>query len=394
MRTSVRSTVSAVAVSATVLAGLAAVAANSAGAAESQHTVVVQRAASGAIKGAYIVRLKAGTDARGLARALRVSPRFVYTAAVNGFAADLTDGQLRALRRNAGVEAISEDAYVTDALEDTQPNPPSWGIDRVDQRNLPLSASYTYTAQGTGVNAYVIDTGIDVTHPDFEGRAVFEVNYIDRKNTDCDGHGTHVAGTVGSQTYGIAKDVRLHAVKILNCNGGGRTSATIKGVDWVTANAVKPAVANTSWNWSADSTLEASLRAMISSGVFLATSAGNTGADSCDRLPRKIETALVTAASDKNDNRASYSSTGACVDIYAPGSEILSTQPNNTTAVYNGTSMATPHVTGTAALYLQGNPTATPAQVKSYIESAGTPNVINGGSTGGTVNLLLYTNGL
>jgi subtilisin family serine protease len=292
------------------------------------------------------------------------------------------------------VVAISEDVYVENVLDTTQTNPPSWGIDRIDQRNLPLSASYTYTRTGTGVHAYIIDSGVDPTHPNFGGRATFDFNGLDSNNTDCNGHGTHVAGTIGSTSYGVAKNVRLHGVKWLNCSGGGTASAAIAAVDWVTRNAVKPAVANTSWNFQANTTLENSLRRMISSGVFLATSAGNTGANSCNLLPRKIETALVTAASTSTDARASYSSTGSCVDVYAPGSAIVSTLPGNTTGSYNGTSMATPHVAGVAALYLQTSPTATPATVKSYIENSATPNVVSGGTTGGTVNRLLFSNGL
>ncbi|MFC7221396.1 S8 family serine peptidase [Streptomyces polyrhachis] len=346
-----------------------------------------------AIEGSYIVRLKPGSDARGLARALSVSPRHVYDAAVDGFAADLNEGQLKALARQSAVVSIAQDSWVDNALDATQANPPSWGIDRVDQRALPLSASYTSTADGSGVHAYVIDTGIDTTHPDFGGRAQFDLNVIDTKNTDCDGHGTHVAGTVGSTTYGVAKGVRLHAVKILNCRGTGRTSATIKAVDWVTANAQKPAVANTSWNWSYDATLAAALTGMMDSGVFLATSAGNTGTDSCDRLPRALPQATAVGATDSGDNRASYSSIGACVDLYAPGSSILSTQPNNTTAVFNGTSMATPHVAGIAALYKSANGDTGQAALSGWLTSGATAGAVKG-SLSGTPNLLAYTGGL
>jgi subtilisin family serine protease len=344
-----------------------------------------------AVKDTYIVELKQGVK---LKSSLGVTPQRQFSSAVNGFTAKLSAAQLAALQQNPDVVAISQDVYVANALDTTQTNPPSWGIDRIDQRNLPLSRSYTYTRTGSGVHAYIIDSGVDPTHPNFGGRASFDFNGLDSNNTDCNGHGTHVAGTIGSTSYGVAKSVRLHGVKWLNCSGGGTASAAIAAVDWVTRNAIKPAVANTSWNFSANSTLETSLRNMIKSGVFLATSAGNTGANSCNLLPRKIETALVTAATTSTDARASYPSTGSCVDVYAPGSAIVSTLPGNTTGSYNGTSMATPHVAGVAALYLQTSPSATPATVKSYIETNATPNVVSGGATGGTVNRLLFSNGL
>lgn len=342
------------------------------------------------IAGEYIVRLREGVEPRGLARALGANPHTVYEYAVNGFAAALSPGQLRVLQRDPAVLSIAQDAWVDDAKETTQSNPPAWGIDRIDQRTLPLSASYTYTSTGAGVHAYVIDTGIDVSHPQFGGRASFDYNAIGGRNTDCDGHGTHVAGTIGSTLYGVAKGVSLHAVKILNCAGSGKTSATIKGVDWVTGHAVKPAVANTSWNWTYDATLAAALTNMINSGVFLATSAGNTGADSCDRLPRNITAALAVAATESNDARASYSSTGTCVDVYAPGSSILSTLPGNTTGVYSGTSMATPHAAGVAALYKATNGDASQSTIEAWVIANATVGVV-GGNLAGTPNRLLYT---
>jgi len=346
------------------------------------------------IAGSYIVMLQPGADARGIARSIAANPTHYYSAAVNGFAADLTPAQVRALSRNPAVRVIEQDAEVTNALETTQSPTPSWGIDRVDQRFLPLSSSYTYTATGTNVHAYIIDTGIRVELPEFEGRASFDLNVAGGRDTDCQGHGTHVAGTVGSASYGIAKSVRLHAIKMLGCGGGGKTSNTVLAIDWVTANAQRPAVANTSWNWDASPTLETALRNMIASGVFLATSAGNTGADSCDRLPRKIETATAVAASDIGDNRASFSSTGACVDVYAPGAAIVSTVISGGSEAWDGTSMATPHVTGIAALYKAAFGDAPSATVHDWINANATPDVINGGSVGGTANRLVYTAGL
>jgi subtilisin family serine protease len=384
---------------AAIVPALALATAGSAGAAPtpepSARIVQVQLAKAeagvSAVKDTYIVELKKGVR---LKSGLGITTQRQFSTAVNGFSAKLTPAQLADLQKNPDVVAISQDVYVQNVLDTTQTNPPSWGIDRIDQRNLPLSNSYTYTRTGSGVHAYIIDSGVDPSHPNFGGRASFDFNGIDSNNTDCNGHGTHVAGTIGSTSYGVAKNTRLHGVKWLNCSGGGTASSAIAAVDWVTRNAVKPAVANASWNFSANTTLENSLRAMINSGVFLAASAGNTGANSCDRLPRKISTALVVAASTSTDARASYSSTGSCVDIYAPGSAIVSTLPGNTTGSYNGTSMATPHVAGVAALYLQTSPSASPATVKSYIEANATPNVVSGGSTGSTVNRLLFSNGL
>lgn len=363
--------------------------------ATADNGVAVQSAgAAQAIPGAYIVKLRPGSDPRGVAKSVQANPKFVYDHSIKGFAATLSKGQLNALRRNPSVLGIEEDAVVTDALEDTQSNPPSWGIDRVDQRALPLSNSYTYNSTGAGVHAYIIDTGIKTSLAEFEGRASFDFNAVDRKNTDCDGHGTHVAGTVGSKSYGIAKGVRLHAVKMLNCRGSGTTSGTIAAIDWVTGNAQKPAVANTSWNWTYSDGLASSLQAMINSGVFLASSAGNTGADSCDRLPRRLADATVVAASTKSDARASFSSTGTCVDLYAPGEAIVSTVISGGAEAWNGTSMAAPHVTGIAALYKAANGDVAATALGTWLNTNATPGVISGGSTGSTPNRLVFTNGL
>ena len=342
------------------------------------------------VKDTYIVELKKGTKLRSK---LGVKPQATFTAALNGFSAKLTPAQLSALQKSPDVVAITQDVLMENVLDATQTNPPSWGIDRIDQRNLPLSNSYTYTRTGQGVHAYIIDSGITPSHPNFGGRATFDYNGIDSNNTDCNGHGTHVAGTIGSTSYGVAKSVRLHGVKWLNCSGGGTLTSALNAVNWVTANAVKPAVANASWNFTYSTTLRDALQNMINSGVFLAASAGTTSGVSCERLPRNLTTALVVAASTSTDARASYSSTGYCVDVYAPGSNITSTLNNGQSGAMNGTSMATPHVAGVAALYLQTSPSASPATVKSYIENSATPNIVSGNPSG-TVNRLLFSNGL
>ncbi|WP_433273965.1 S8 family peptidase [Actinosynnema sp. CS-041913] len=346
------------------------------------------------IKDTYIVTLDRQARGLGVAATAGVIPTHVYDSAFTGFSAKLTPAQLRKLSRDPSVKLIEQDMHVTDALDITQTNPPSWGIDRVDQRNLPLSASFTYNVNGSGVHAYIIDTGITPGHADFGGRATFDYNAIDSDNTDCQGHGTHVAGTIGSNTYGVAKGVRLHGVKMMNCAGGTTTTAALNAVDWVAKNAQRPAVANTSWNYPATASLETAIRGMISSGVFLATSAGNTGGNSCDRLPRKVETASVVASSDRTDARSSFSSTGSCVDLYAPGSSIISTLRTGGSGSMSGTSMATPHVAGVAALYKSRYGEASPATVHNWLTANATPGVVSGGGTGGTVNRLLFTTGL
>ncbi|MBP2479315.1 subtilisin family serine protease [Crossiella equi] len=347
------------------------------------------------IPGSYIVMTDpVRARGRSVADTLGITPTAVFDKAVHGFSAKLSPAQLGKLRRDPAVKHVEQDLLVTDALEATQPNPPSWGIDRVDQRNLPLSKSYTYNVNGSGVNAYIIDTGITPGHADFGGRASFAYNAIDSDNTDCQGHGTHVAGTIGSATYGVAKGARLFGVKMMNCAGSTTTTAAINAVNWVTSNHRKPAVANTSWNYPATPALETAIRNMISAGVFLATSGGNTGGNSCDRLPRKVETASVVASSEVGDARSSFSSTGACIDLYAPGGNIISTLRTGGSGAMSGTSMASPHVAGVAALYKSRFGDVPSATVHNWLNSNATPNVVSGGTTGGTVNRLLFTAGL
>jgi subtilisin family serine protease len=281
---------------------------------------------------------------------------------------------------------------------DTQANPPSYGLDRIDQRNRPLDSSYTYATTATAVHAYIIDTGIRTTHGDFGGRATSGFDAIDGGAADdCNGHGTHVAGTVGGAAHGVAKGVRLVAVRVLNCEGSGTTAQVVAGIDWVTANAVEPAVANMSLGGGADTALDAAVRRSIASGVSYAIAAGNGflglfPLNACSQSPARVTEALTVSATDSSDRKPFWANTGTCVDLLAPGVSITSTWSTGDAATntITGTSMSTPHVAGAAALYLHGNPAATPAQVHAAIVSSATTGVV--GSPGsGTPNRLLYT---
>ncbi len=280
-----------------------------------------------------------------------------------------------------------------------QNNPPSWGIDRIDQDALPLNQKYSYSTEASNVTAYVIDTGINYNHTDFGGRATFGFDaFSDGQNgKDCMGHGTHVSGTVGGATFGVAKKVKLKAVRVLNCAGSGSVSTEAAGVDWVTANAVLPAVANMSlYTGTANEpsrVLDDAVRASIRKGITYVVAAGNFNDDSCKYSPQRVTETINVAATATTDARASFSSFGTCSDLFAPGQNIISASYSNNSgsASMSGTSMASPHVAGAAALYLADNPTKTPAEVHAAIIAEATPNkVTNPGS--GTPNRLLRVN--
>jgi subtilisin family serine protease len=355
-----------------------------------------------AIKDSYIVVFKdaaastQGVDTltSGLATKYNAKVEHTYRHALRGFAGTLSEKAARRLAAEPDVAYVQQNGTVQ--LDATQPNPPSWGLDRVDQRDLPLDSSYTYPNTGSNVTAYIIDTGIRVTHQDFGGRAVWGTNTTgDGNNTDCNGHGTHVAGTTGGNAYGVAKGVRLVAVKVLNCAGSGSFAGVAAGIDWVTGNHTSgPAVANMSLGaQGSDATTENAVRNSIADGVVYAIASGNSNADACNFTPARVAEAITVNASTRTDARASFSNFGTCTDIFAPGDGITSAwhTSDSATNTISGTSMATPHVAGGAALILGGSPSLTPAQVATQMFSNATPNKITNPGAG-SPNRLLFVN--
>ncbi|HEV8702091.1 MAG TPA: S8 family peptidase [Candidatus Polarisedimenticolia bacterium] len=344
----------------------------------------------------YIVVLKPGADPALVAAVhsvrLGLQVGFVYTQALQGYSALVPAGALDALRNDARVAYVERDQTMRAVT--TQPGA-TWGIDRTDQRALPLSGTFTYTATGTGVTAYVIDTGIRKTHAEFGGRAVhgFDAVTAGLSSDDCNGHGTHVSGTIGGATYGIAKGVRLVAVRVLNCAGIGLTSGVIAGVDWVTGNHAPgaPAVANMSLGGGQSAALDQAVRNSIADGVTYAVAAGNDTADACAGSPSGVTQAITVGATDAADGRASFSNFGSCVDWFAPGVNITSAWwlTDTSTNIISGTSMATPHTAGVAALYLQGNPGATAQQVRDALFNLTTKGIVTSAQSAN--NHLLFT---
>ena len=352
------------------------------------------------IPGAFIVVFKPTVaDAPGLAKQLATdhggTMHFAYSAALKGFAADLPAQAVEALKHNPNVAYVEPDQVVRLESSGTEPAPPApWGLVRVDQRTLPLDASYSWGTSGAGVNVYIIDTGIRTTHVEFGGRAVGAYSSVKGAKTtdDCNGHGTHVAGTVGGSTYGVAKGVRLYAVRVLDCDGSGTYSGVIAGIDWVAANRQLPAVANMSLGGGKSQPLNDAVAGSIAAGVTYAVAAGNSNYDACYFSPASAPEALTVGATTRQDAQAYYSNWGTCVDLYAPGDSITSAwnTSDTATAIKRGTSMATPHVAGAAALYLEAHPAATPAQVSQALGAAATQGQITKLGTG-SPNLLVFT---
>jgi subtilisin family serine protease len=325
----------------------------------------------------------------------------VFKSALKGYSARLSPAALAKLKKNPKVAFIEKNQVMS--INAVTISNPTWGLDRIDQTKLPLSTSYTYTSNGTGVDAYIIDTGILLNHVDFAGRAIggysaigTATNYVDQN-----GHGTHVAGIVGGSTYGVAKNINLIAVRVLDATGGGSTAGVIKGVDWVTSHhATRPAVANMSLGGGASAALDLAVSNAIKDGVVMCVAAGNSSVDAGRSSPARVAAAITVGATgaypslgSNYDVFAAYSNYGSVIDVFAPGTSIMSAYiPNNTsTAVLSGTSMATPYVAGAVGKYLSVNVNSTPAQVSTFIKSSSTKNVITG-LRGKTVNALLYTN--
>jgi subtilisin family serine protease len=342
----------------------------------------------GALPGQYIVVLNEGAKARGVAAVAGVDPDHVYEHALQGFAARLNEGQLNALRRNPNVAFVEEDREYT--VSATQTNA-TWGLDRIDQTALPLNGSYVYNRTGANVFAYVIDTGIRTSHGQFGTRARNVYDAFGGNGQDCNGHGTHVAGTVGGSTHGVAKGVQLRGLRVLDCNGSGSTSGIIAAIDWLRANHTKPAVANLSLGGGFSSAMNTAVNNLWNAGVFVAVAAGNENQNACNVSPASAANVYTVASSTSGDAKSNFSNWGSCVNIYAPGSSITSAwhTSNTATNTISGTSMASPHVAGVAALIFETNRTASPGAVANWLTSNATTNRISGNPTG-TPNRLLF----
>jgi subtilisin family serine protease len=360
---------------------------------------VLGAGAANAIPGSYLVVFKDGVStmsSESMAAKYGGQVKSVWSDALHGYSATMSERQAKRVAADPAVAFVEQDQ--TFHLLTDQLNPPSWGLNRIDQRNLPLDNRYTFTPTGSGVTVYIIDTGIRTTHTTFGGRAVWGTNTTgDGNNTDCNGHGTHVAGTVGGSQYGVAKGVRLVAVKVLTCSGSGSTTGVVNGINFVTAQhaAGTPAGANMSLGGGVSTALDNAVRNSIADGVTYAIASGNSNANACNFSPARVTQALTVNASTQTDARASFSNFGTCTDIFAPGQGITSAWRTSDTATntISGTSMATPHVAGAVALYLQNNRTASPATVASALIANSTPSKItNPGS--GSPNRLLFTIGL
>ncbi|AMG03114.1 S8 family peptidase [Vibrio mimicus] len=382
-----------------------------------QQLAPLMKAASGkGIKNQYIVVLKQPVtimsndlqafqqftqrSVKALANKHALEIKNVFDSALSGFSAELTAEQLQALRADPSVDYIEQDQIITinpsiSASGNAAQDNVTWGIDRIDQRNLPLNSNYSYNYDGSGVTAYVIDSGIAFNHPEFGGRAQSGYDFIDNDYdaSDCHGHGTHVAGTIGGAQYGVAKNVNLVGVRVLNCKNKGSIDSIARGIDWVVQNASGPSVANLSLGGKLESRVwDDAVARLVQRGVTAVIAAGNDGIDACQVSPAREPSGITVGATDSNDRRSKHSwasNWGSCVDIFAPGSDVTSASHRGGTTTMGGTSMATPHVAGVVALYLQENKNLSPNQIKTLLSDRSTKGKVS--DTRGTTNKLLYS---
>ncbi|KAB8145843.1 S8 family peptidase [Chloroflexia bacterium SDU3-3] len=349
--------------------------------------------AADGVPGRYIITMKPGRHAQPLIQARGLQARRVFARSHAGFVADLSAAQLEGLRRAPDVAAIEQDRRLRMQGLEVVGSESAWGIDRIDQRSLPLSYTYSYESTGAGVNVYILDSGIDVSLPEFGGRASVAYDVLGGDGLDCHGHGTHVAGTIGSATYGVAKQANLHAVRVLDCDGTATVAELVDGITWVANNHLPMAVANISIGGDYSAAINAAVADLVASGVFVVVAAGNETRNACNVSPASAPAAYTVAAVDKKDVRSLISNYGSCVDAYAPGVAIKSTWPGDTAKTLSGTSMSAAHVTGVAALYKATYGDVGAATICAWLDSHAVPNVIKSNRIG-TPNLLLNMVGL